>query len=83
MSPRGKTPSLIGGGAGRSRFVRAKKKRTCKRCNQEILKGSWCAEVGIPGSMGSKTYCTDCYRNILEQSKRVLASLERQLAFLA
>jgi hypothetical protein len=76
MAPRGKTPSLIGSGAGSSKIVTALGKRTCKRCHAPIPKASKCIEVGVPGSFGSKTYCKECYSNILEQSKADLAKLE-------
>jgi RNase P subunit RPR2 len=78
MAPHGKTPSLIGSGAGNSRFVVAIKKRTCKRCKAAISGGTNCVEVSIPGSFGSKTYCRDCYSKIIEQSKVDLANLETQ-----
>jgi hypothetical protein len=80
MSPRGKTPSLIGGTAGTSRFVTAAKKRTCKRCKSGIPAGSVCVEVTIPGSFGHKTYCASCYGNILTQTKKELAELENRFA---
>jgi late competence protein required for DNA uptake (superfamily II DNA/RNA helicase) len=76
MAPRGKTPSLIGGGAGNSKIVTAKKKRTCKRCKDSITGGTKCLEVSIPGSFGSKTYCKGCFLLILEQSTTDLARLE-------
>jgi RNase P subunit RPR2 len=76
MAPRGKTPSLIGSGAGSSKIVTAIKKRTCKRCKGPISGGTKCLEVSIPGSFGSRTYCKSCYILILEQSKTELAGLE-------
>ena len=79
MAPRGKTPSLIGSGAGSSKIVAAKKKRTCKRCKGAITGGSKCVEVGIPGSFGSKTYCKECYSLILQQTSNDLARLTAQV----
>ncbi len=76
MEPRGRTPSLIGSGAGSTKIVTAKKERTCKRCNGPISGGTKCLEVSIPGSFGHKTYCKDCYLLILAQSKADLAALE-------
>jgi len=75
MTPRGKTPSLLGSGAGSSKIVLAKKKRTCKRCYGEILGGNNCIEVAVPGTMGYKTYCKDCFSNILVQTKNDIAKL--------
>ena len=79
MKPRGKPPSLIGGGAGASKIIFAKAKRTCKWCKSEILKDSKCIEVAIPGSFGYKTYCTDCFVQILGQSRKDITNLERDI----
>jgi len=79
MSKRGKTPSLIGGGAGKTKFVQAQRKRSCKRCEREIPRDVWCAEVTIPASMGGhKTYCGRCFSEILDQSEVELARLRRE-----
>jgi hypothetical protein len=79
MSPRGKPPSLISGQAGASKIVVARGKRTCKWCKSEIAKNAKCVEVAIPRSFGSKTYCPNCFVEILSQSKRDIANLERDL----
>ena len=78
MAPKGKTPSLIGGASGHTNFVQARKLRRCKRCYGDIVKGSRCAEVNVPGTMNSKTYCMDCYNNILRQTKNDIARLEQE-----
>ena len=78
MAPRGKTPSLIGGGAGHTNFVEAKKLRHCKRCGGDITRGTRCAAVSVPGTMNSKTYCMDCYKDILSQTRKDVASLEKE-----
>ena len=79
MAKRGKSPSLIGGGAGASRFLEAAGKRTCKRCGAKIQKGTNCIEVAKPGSMGHRTYCRNCYREILKQTANDLKRLEAAL----
>lgn len=76
MAPKGKTPSLIGSGAGSSKVVTALKKRTCKRCKSTISGGTKCIEVSVPGTFGSKTYCKDCYVLVLEQTRMDLEALE-------
>jgi hypothetical protein len=76
MAPKGKTPSLIGSGAGSSKIVTALKRRTCKRCKSAISGGTKCIEVGVPGTFGSKTYCRGCYVLVLEQTKVDLKALE-------
>lgn len=77
MTKRGKTPSLIGGAAGKPKFVIAKKKRKCKRCKTEVCQGIKCVEIPIPGSMGSKTYCMDCFSEIISKSRQDLDQLEQ------
>ena len=78
MAPKGKTPSLVSGGAGHTNFVEAKKLRHCKRCHGDIVKETRCAEVNVPGTMNSKTYCMSCYRDILGQTKADVARLEKE-----
>jgi len=78
MAKRGKTPSLIGGGAGACRFEVAKRKRTCKRCRFSIFGGTDCVEVDIPSTMGNKNYCIKCFMEILEQTQRDLNNLFAQ-----
>jgi hypothetical protein len=78
MGKRGKTPSLIGGGAGACKFEVAKKKRTCKRCKCSIFRGTDCVEVKVPATMGSKSYCIDCFMEILDQTRRDLNDLVAQ-----
>lgn len=79
MAKRGKTPSLIGSGAGASRFMEASGKRKCKRCESAIGKGIQCVEVTMPGSFGHRTYCRSCYGDILDQTGKNLARLRRKL----
>ncbi|RKY69758.1 MAG: hypothetical protein DRQ24_10455 [Candidatus Latescibacterota bacterium] len=76
MTRRGKTPSLIGGGAGACKFEVAKKKRTCKRCQSTISGGTDCVEVNIPSTMGIKTYCIACFKEILAQTQKDLDGLK-------
>lgn len=79
MAKRGKIPSLVGGGAGTSRFVKAKRTRNCKRCEAAISNGGTCIEVAVPRGMGSRTYCTGCFKEILVQSRKDLDGLEALL----
>lgn len=79
MSKRGRTPSLIGSRAGASKFVTVKGKRKCKRCGAALAKGDECVEVGIPGSLGHRTYCLTCYGEILDQSEKHLKKLKGEL----
>ena len=79
MAKRGKTPSLIGGGAGACKFATAKRKRICKRCEEAILGGCDCIEVNIPATMGSTCYCIDCFEEVLEQTQQDLNNLVAQV----
>jgi hypothetical protein len=76
MGKRGKTPSLLSSTAGGSKYLNTPGKRTCKRCKDPIVKGAGCAQVGIAGSFGHKTYCLDCFGEILTQSRKDLEQLE-------
>lgn len=69
MSKRGKTPSLIGGCAGRPKFEVAIRKRTCKRCDSKIIKGENCVKVSIPSGFGEKIYCLDCFADVIKQTQ--------------
>jgi hypothetical protein len=79
MAKRGRTPSLIGSGAGTSKFVTAKRERTCKRCGEAIETGEDCVEVEVPGSMGHRTYCLGCYDDILGETGKRLQKLRVEL----
>jgi hypothetical protein len=83
MAKRGKTPSLIGGGAGACKFVAAKNKRSCRRCDCKIPRGNHCLEVAIPATQGYKNYCFDCFREILGQTQQDLDNLTAQMQALA
>lgn len=79
MAKRGKTPSLIGGGAGASNFVIAKRKRACKRCGHTISGGNNCVEVSIPGNLGHKNYCIDCFIEVLDQTQLDINNLKEEV----
>ncbi len=79
MAKRGRTPSLIGSSAGASKFVIARRERTCRRCGEAIEGGESCVEVGVPGSMGHRTYCLDCYSDILGETGKQLQKLRAEL----
>jgi hypothetical protein len=60
-------------------MAKAKRKRTCKRCDKEIEGGTVCVEVPQPGTMGARTYCKDCIKEIIQKSRADLDELEKQL----
>lgn len=80
MAPKGKTPSLIGSGAGAVKITMTQKKSTCKRCKESIPGNTSCAKVGVPGTMGSKTYCIDCFSGILGKTEQDLQELQAEVA---
>lgn len=81
MAKKGKTPSLIGGSLGSCHEATALRRRTCKRCGGSVPKGTTCMEVRVPGQLGNgKTFCLDCFGEILDQSQADLARLQDQLA---
>ena len=78
MAKRGKTPSLIGGGAGACKQVTAKCKRRCKRCGRDVLRGELIVEVTKPGTLGGyKPYCRECFIEILDQTQSDLDKLRK------
>ncbi len=79
MAKRGRTPSLIGSGAGASKFVTANGKRTCKRCAEAVEEDEHCVEVAVPGSLGHRTYCLGCYGDILGETGKQLQKLRAEL----
>jgi hypothetical protein len=78
MAKQGITRSLIGGAAGRPRFVVTKGRRLCKRCQQHILEQTRCVEVPIPHTVYTRSYCFSCFSEVLQRSRCDLDKLERQ-----
>jgi hypothetical protein len=79
MNKRGKIPSLICGVAGKPRIVVAKGVRHCKRCKTKLGAATKCVEIPIPGSMGRKTYCCDCFLDMITKSHEDLNLFEQQI----
>lgn len=79
MSKKGKVPSLITSSSGNPKMVNAKRKRVCKRCDCPIEGGAVCVEIPQPGTMGTRTYCTECFKEIICKSREDLDRLEKEL----
>jgi hypothetical protein len=80
MRIRGRVPSLITSNSGACKIVQAKRRRSCKRCQGNIEKGSSCAEVNVPSQMGyKKTYCTQCFYEILKKTRSDIDKLATDL----
>ena len=75
---RGKIPSLITGSSGKPVKVVAKRQRPCSRCSCSISSGNSCFEVPkVGGGFSSrKTFCKDCFKEVLEKTKEDVAQLE-------
>lgn len=80
MRKRGRTPSLISGTHGAVHFDIAGKKIDCRRCTQDIPRGTRCVRVSKPGTMGQgKAYCVECFGNVLDETQRQLDGLRIKL----
>jgi len=79
---RGRTPSLITGSSGKPVKVTAKRSRPCGRCSSSISSGKICFEVPkVGGGFSSKkTFCADCFKEVLTQTKKDLDDLEGHLS---
>lgn len=78
---RGKTPSLITGSSGKPTKTVAKRRRSCSRCSFVISLGEACFEVPKVGGGFSnrKTFCMNCFKEILVQTKKDIANLEKDI----
>lgn len=77
-TPRGKTPSLIGGTNGRPRRVIAKRRCECYRCHDALLAGQECIEIPKLGEAyaTSKRVCAECFEGILQKTTEDLEELK-------
>jgi hypothetical protein len=69
--PKGKIPSLISGSSGRPEMASAQRVRKCVRCKTSVAKGNNCFEIPKPGGgfSSKKTFCLECFGNILNQTQ--------------
>lgn len=77
-TPRGKTPSLIGGSLGRPKVATAKKRCDCSRCEASISRGEKCYDVPQPSKpfSSSRRFCETCFASVLAQTRADLLELE-------
>jgi ribosomal protein S27AE len=75
---RGKTPSLITGSSGKPAKTTVKRRRNCSRCSSVISLGETCFEIPKLGGgfTSKKPFCIKCFKEILTQTKKDIASLE-------
>ena len=77
-TPKGKTPSLIGGNNGRPRKALIQRDCKCYRCDSSLQSKTYCIEIPKLGSfVNKKKVCDYCFRKILEQTKTDLQELEQ------
>jgi hypothetical protein len=79
-SPRGKTPSLIGGSSGRPREATVQRQSTCVRCEAALVAGTNCFEIPKLGRFAKyRRHCRDCFEKILIKTQEDLAELRALL----
>lgn len=80
-SPRGPTPSLIGGANGRPKRVDVGKLSHCYRCNKELPKGTSCIEIPQLGQAysTSRRVCDECFERILTKTEDDLEKIRELL----
>lgn len=78
---RGKCPSLISGCNGQPDITKCKRKSSCVRCKNEILKDSMCVDIPFAdsGFTNNRRYCISCFQAILAQTRKELDRLETSL----
>jgi hypothetical protein len=78
MTPKGKTPSLIGGSLGRPERVTAKGTCKCSRCKEKLAKGAVTFMVPQPGKTFSspRRFCAGCFTLVLAKTHEDLAALD-------
>lgn len=80
MAKRGKTPSLLSGTHGKVTFDVSGKRHPCKSCKIDIHKGTACVRVRNPTQMSNgRTYCVNCFEEVLGQTRKGLDALQAKL----
>jgi hypothetical protein len=82
MTPKGKTPSLIGGSLGRPELVVAKGTCKCDRCKEKLSKGTVTFKVPQPGKTfnSPRRFCSGCFKLVLAKTREDLGALEALIA---
>jgi hypothetical protein len=76
-TPKGRTPSLIGGTNGRPKRVEVKKKSECSRCHVTFVAGQTCIEIPQTGAYSSaRRVCDECFQNILQKTTEDLEAVK-------
>lgn len=74
-TPRGPTPSLIGGANGRPKRAKVLRLSECFRCHHPLVKDTTCIEIPKLGGAYStdRRVCDDCYQAIIAKTESDLA----------
>lgn len=77
-SPRGPTPSLIGGTNGRPKRVPVNRLSKCYRCSDDLVAGTQCIEIPKLGTAysTSRRCCDACFALILTKTEADLGELK-------
>lgn len=78
MAKRGKTPSLLSA-HGAVQVDASGRKSPCKRCDEDLAKGEPCVRVANPDGMGRRTYCIECFLDVLDQTQKDLGALRAEV----
>jgi ferredoxin len=79
--PKGKTPSLLTQSTGKPIPYECRRRTSCNRCKEVISLGEKCFQIpkSNSGFTSPKTYCLNCFGQILGQTKSELLELEKML----
>ena len=74
VTPKGPTPSLIGGSNGRPKRVLVQRRSECYRCHDTLPAGINCVEIPKLGGPHAsyKRMCDQCYNKMLEKTSEDL-----------
>ena len=77
-SPKGPTPSLIGGTNGRPKRVPVTRLSKCYRCGEGLIAGTQCIEIPKLGTAysTSRRCCDACFVLILTKTESDLSELK-------
>jgi hypothetical protein len=78
--PKGKTPSLLSISTGTPDIHTCGREAHCDRCGESVLKGQSCFQIPKMkhGFTSRPIFCIGCTKDIIEQTKVELSSLEEE-----
>jgi hypothetical protein len=78
-TPKGPTPSLIGGTNGRPKRTPVLRLSKCYQCGEHLVMGTTCIEIPKLGQAyaTSRRVCDDCFQLILEKTESDIAGIKQ------